>query len=162
MGVGSCIKVGTMLQRPNTENMAIWSWLCYMINRVLWQFICDFCMKTDKCLTFFLTVTYICNELSISIISHISKCFVTIWKKGTRSDSDGWQKPLHPPKIQKATWQHKNVTKNFDYTTIADRRSVGVTTATQLMWYNRFTGSQPSHWPQKLCSQKDAHLKNYK
>ena len=23
--------------------------------------------------------------------------------------------------IQKATWQHKNVTKNFDYTTIADR-----------------------------------------
>ena len=24
-------------------------------------------------------------------------------------------------KIQKATWQHKNATKNFDYTTIADR-----------------------------------------
>ena len=23
--------------------------------------------------------------------------------------------------IQKATWQHKNATKNFDYTTIADR-----------------------------------------
>ena len=29
----------------------------------------------------------------------------------------------HTPteKIQKATWQHKNPTKNFDYTTIADR-----------------------------------------
>ena len=28
--------------------------------------------------------------------------------------------------IQKATWQHKNATKNFDYTTIADRlRTVG-------------------------------------
>ena len=24
-------------------------------------------------------------------------------------------------KIQKATWQHKNATKNFDYTTIAGR-----------------------------------------
>ena len=24
-------------------------------------------------------------------------------------------------KIQKAKWQHKNATKNFDYTTIADR-----------------------------------------
>ena len=24
-------------------------------------------------------------------------------------------------KIQKATWQHKNPTKNFDYITIADR-----------------------------------------
>ena len=24
-------------------------------------------------------------------------------------------------KIQKATWQHKNATKNFDYTAIADR-----------------------------------------
>ena len=24
-------------------------------------------------------------------------------------------------KIQKATWKHKNVTKNLDYTTIADR-----------------------------------------
>ena len=32
-----------------------------------------------------------------------------------------WQKPLHRQKIQKATWQHKNATKNFDYTTIADR-----------------------------------------
>ena len=26
-----------------------------------------------------------------------------------------------PRKIQKATWQHKTATKNFDYTTIADR-----------------------------------------
>ena len=29
--------------------------------------------------------------------------------------------PLHLQKIQKATWQHKNATENFDYTTIADR-----------------------------------------
>ena len=32
-----------------------------------------------------------------------------------------WQKPLHRQKIQKATWKHKNATKNFDYTTIAYR-----------------------------------------
>ena len=29
--------------------------------------------------------------------------------------------PYTDRKIQKATWQHKNDTKNFDYTTIADR-----------------------------------------
>ena len=29
--------------------------------------------------------------------------------------------PYPDIKIQKATWQHKNATKNFDYTTIADR-----------------------------------------
>ena len=28
---------------------------------------------------------------------------------------------LHRQKIQKAMWQHKNATKNFDYTTITDR-----------------------------------------
>ena len=41
----------------------------------------------------------------------------------------------------------KNATKNFDYTTIADRlgRSVGVTAVTQLVWLNRFTSAQHSH-----------------
>ena len=39
------------------------------------------------------------------------------------------------------------------------RRSVGVTIATQLMWLNRFTGSQPSNLPQKPYNQKDTHLK---
>ena len=29
--------------------------------------------------------------------------------------------PYTNRKIQKATWQHKNATKNFDYTKIADR-----------------------------------------
>ena len=29
--------------------------------------------------------------------------------------------PYTHRKIQKATWQHKNATKNVDYTTIADR-----------------------------------------
>ena len=36
-------------------------------------------------------------------------------------------------------------------------RSIGVTTATQQVWLNRFTGSQPSHLPQKLCYQKNTH-----
>ena len=29
--------------------------------------------------------------------------------------------PTPIEKIQKATWKHQNATKNFDYTTIADR-----------------------------------------
>ena len=40
-------------------------------------------------------------------------------RKGKRSDWVLCQKPLHRQKIQKATWQHNNGTKNFDYTTIA-------------------------------------------
>ena len=61
--------------------------------------------------------------------------------------------PTPTEKSKKATWQHKNVTKNFDYTTIADRlKSIEVTTATQqlevitatqLVWFNRYTGTQP-------------------
>ena len=27
------------------------------------------------------------------------------------------------------------------------------------LWLNRFTRSQPSHWPQKPCNQKDTRLK---
>ena len=34
--------------------------------------------------------------------------------------------------IQKATWQHKNATKNFDYTTIADRLRT-------VIWSNSFS-----------------------
>ena len=40
--------------------------------------------------------------------------------KGKRSNSVLWQKHLHPQKNPKATWQHKNTIKNFDYTTIDD------------------------------------------
>ena len=32
-----------------------------------------------------------------------------------------YKSPYTHRKIQKATWQHKNATKNFDYTTIAGR-----------------------------------------
>ena len=37
-------------------------------------------------------------------------------------------------------------------------RSVGVTTATQLVWLTGLR-AQPSHFPQQLCNQKDTHLK---
>ena len=36
--------------------------------------------------------------------------------------------------------------------------SVGVTTAIQLVWLNRFTDTQPSHLPQQPCNQKDNYL----
>ena len=40
-------------------------------------------------------------------------------------------------------------------------RSVGVTTATQLVWLNGFYERQPSHSPQQQCNQKDmARQKN--
>ena len=48
--------------------------------------------------------------------------FYTIMReKRKRSDSALTKAPLSTEKIQKPTWQHKNATKNVDYTTIADR-----------------------------------------
>ena len=50
----------------------------------------------------------------------------TLWftfyqTKKKRSDSVLWQKPPHTNiEFKKAKWQHKNATKNFDYTMIAD------------------------------------------
>ena len=64
-------------------------------------------------------------------------------------------------KVQKATWQDKNSTKTFDYTTIVDRlRTVSWSNISHPTGMVKpFTGSQPSHYPRKLCNQKDTHLK---
>ena len=60
----------------------------------------------------------------------------------------------------KINGQHKNATKKFDYTTMADRlRTVTWSNIIQLVWLNRLTGTQPSHLPQKPCNQKDTHSK---
>ena len=39
--------------------------------------------------------------------------------------------------------------------------SVRVTTATQLVWLNRFTGDQPSHSPQQQCNQTGIARQKY-
>ena len=69
---------GTMLQRQESKNVAIWLWLCYINNPD--SFFTIFCMKTDKFHSFFVTVIFIYKEMSISIsfswfsvFSHISK-----------------------------------------------------------------------------------------
>ena len=89
----------------------------------------------------------LCRSTSLSWIVYF---YYKRKKKG--SDSVLWQKPLHP---QKAHKKHRDNTKTppqkiDDITTIADRhRKVKLTNATQLLWLNRFTGSQSSHQPQK-------------
>ena len=88
-----------------------------------------------------------CNVLSIQCVmacGHVPECY----EKRKRSDSALWQKPLHRQKNPKS-----NVTthRTLPKTSIIQRlrtdlgRSAGVTIATQLVWLNRFTGSQPSH-----------------
>ena len=42
-------------------------------------------------------------------------------EKGRDQTQSYDKSPYTDRKIQKATWQHKNATKNFDITTIADR-----------------------------------------
>ena len=89
---------------------------------------------------------------------------VILKRKREKYASVLWRKPLHPqnnPKIY-VTAQKRHHQNHRLHLTTADRlRTVSwrVTTATQLVWLNRFTGSQPSHLPQKLCNQKDTHLK---
>ena len=77
-----------------------------------------------------------------------------------------WLSPMTktPTPTEKSKKQRDN-TKTPPKTTITQRlwtelgRSVGVTTATQLVWLNRFTCAQPSHYQQQLCHQKYTHLK---
>ena len=54
----------------------------------------------------------------LSIAPPISFCVARMKRKRKISDS---QSPYTDRKIQKATWQHKNATKNFDFTMIAGR-----------------------------------------
>ena len=44
-----------------------------------------------------------------------------VWEKGRDLTQSCDKNPYTQRTMQKATWQHKNATKNFDYTTIADR-----------------------------------------
>ena len=100
---------------------------------------------------------HIVSILDIAIYSKRKKK-----EKRKRSDSVLWQKPFHRQKNPKS-----NVTtqRTPPKTSITQRlrtdlgRSAGVTIATQLVWLNHFTGSQPSYLPQKPCNQKDTHLK---
>ena len=71
-------------------------------------------------------------------IQHI----LTIEREKYRNRTQSYDKsPYTDRKIQKATWQHKNAIKNFDYTTIADR----LRTVSWGSDSHRLKGSQPSH-----------------
>ena len=68
--------------------------------------------------------------------------------------------PYTSRNVERAKWQHKLRHKS----SITQRlrtdlgRSVGVTTATQLVWLTGLR-AQPSNFPQQPCNQKDRHLK---
>ena len=59
-------------------------------------------------------------------LEQLLSSMVKVWNKITyqeimnRSDSVLLQSPYTNRNLQKAKWQHKNATKTFDYTTIAD------------------------------------------
>ena len=79
------------------------------------------------------------DQIHVQIIKYIYKKH-----KRKRSDSVLWQKPIHQQKCQKGkvttqTTQQKNFSITQQLRTDLGR-SVGVTTATQLMWLTWFTG----------------------
>ena len=65
-----------------------------------------------------------------------------------------------PFKNKNANEQNKEATKTFikQWLQTDSKRSVGVTTAIQMMWLNGFMTFQPSHQSQKLCNQKKKHF----
>ena len=71
-------------------------------------------------------------------------------EKRKQFDSVLWQKPLHPQKNPKS---NMTTQKRYQKSSIPQRlrtdlgRSVGVTTVTRLVWFNRLTSAQPSHLP---------------
>ena len=69
-----------------------------------------------KCVIYFATDQFESRQLKVNDI-HLKK------KKGRDLTQSYEKSPYTHKKIQKATWQHKNTNKNFDYTTIADRLS---------------------------------------
>ena len=86
-------------------------------------------------------------------------CSVRFRKKGRDLTQYYDKSPCIHRKIQKSTRQQKRPPK----TPITQRlrtdfgRSVGVTIATQLVWLNWLTGSQPSHSPHQLCNRENEH-----
>ena len=62
-------------------------------------------------------------------------------------------------KSKKETWQHKNATKNFDYTTIADLlRTVNWGNNIHPTWVVKPVHGIPTFPLTKMCNQKDRHL----
>ena len=92
---------------------------------------------------------------------HISANIRCTREKRKRSDSVLWQKPLHQRKCRKGKVTTQTTPQNSSITQRLRTdlgRSVGVTTATQLVWLTGL-GTQPSHSPQQPCNQRDMHLK---
>ena len=86
-------------------------------------------------ITMFITLDLFVHERRLLIIGFSTETYYQLWhttiaKKGTvlyvgekgRDLTQSCDKtPTPTEQSNKATWQHKNSTKNFDYTTIADR-----------------------------------------
>ena len=87
--------------------------------------------------------------------------FLFIFREEWRDLTQCYDKsPYTDRKIQKATWPHKNATKKFDYTTIADRLKT-------VSWGNNIHptgvvkpvyGIQTFPLTQKQCNKKNKHL----
>ena len=94
------------------------------------------------------------EKLQFNKLLMVNNTYIYIEKK-----KEIWLSPMTktPSTTEKSKKQRDN-TKTPPKTSITQRlrtdlgRSVGVTIATQLVWLNRFMGSQPSHSPQQLCN----------
>ena len=64
------------------------------------------------------TCIYQVNESKIRLNS---KRGVFVWEKGSDLTQSCDKSPYTDRKIQKAAWEYKDASKNFDYTTIADQ-----------------------------------------
>ena len=122
----------------------------------------------ERIIVKYFTWSRITDESSITEMSVFHTLIRSNNRKGHRSykrsrkgsDSVLWQKPLYPQNNLKS----KVTTQKRHKTSITQRLrtdfgwSVGVTTATPLMWLSRCTSAQPFK-PQQPCKQNDTNLK---
>ena len=95
-----------------------------LFNRVLYQ------IQVTALLPFFLSILHLLLQLSKLMLWRTGKLLLAIvmstifgpFREKGRDMTRSYDKSPHTDrKIQKATWQHKNATKLFNYTMIADR-----------------------------------------
>ena len=97
------------------------------------------------------SLTYFCRTLTLAItqipqavgLSYFTCVFLETREKGIDLTRLYDKSPYIHRQILNATWQHKNATKTSITQPLRTDsvRLVGVTIATQLVWFNRFTGS---------------------
>ena len=126
-----------------------------VLSDLVLSFIYYHCFSLIARLPHFLSVSFIpsCLDFESNIFSPrlIDQMITIFLPRGKEKKKEIWLNPMTTPLYQQKIRKSKDNTQTPPKTSFTQRlrtdlgRSVGVTTVIQLVWLNRFTGTQPSH-----------------